>query len=67
MQDLISFLGVLTTAVLLVCIGHVSPANVAVVAAGLGTLFAAWQNRPRRDLHGDEDSPNKIGTGIKHR
>lgn len=58
MHDLISFLGVLATAVLLVCVGHVAPANVAVIAAGLGTLFAAWRNRGRHDHHGDDDSPN---------
>ena len=44
MHDLISFLGVLATAIMLVCVGHVAPANIAVVAAGLGALFAAWRN-----------------------
>ena len=51
MHDLICFLGVLATAVMLVCVGHVAPADVAVIAAGLGTLFAAWRNRDHRD-HG---------------
>ena len=50
MHNLISFLGVLTTAVLLVCVGHVAPADVAVISAGLGTLFSSWRNR---DQHND--------------
>jgi hypothetical protein len=57
-DDLISFLGVLTTAVLLVCVGHVAPGNVAVIAAGLGTLYAAWRNRGHRDRRGNDDEPD---------
>jgi hypothetical protein len=49
MDDLISFLGILATTVMLVCVGHVEPTSIAVIAAGLGTLFAAWRNRNRRD------------------
>jgi hypothetical protein len=56
MHDLISFLGVLGTAVLLVCVGHVAPANIAVIAAGLGTLFAAWRNRGGNDDHSGTNS-----------
>jgi hypothetical protein len=58
MHDLISFLGVLGTAVLLVCVGHVAPANIAVIAAGLGTLFAAWRSRDRHDDHSGTKAPN---------
>lgn len=58
MDDLISFLGILATAVMLVCVGHVTPASIAVIAAGLGTLCAAWRNR---DHHDDHDPPKTGG------
>ena len=59
MHDLISFLGVLATAVMLVCVGHVAPTNIAVIAAGLGALFAAWRNRGGHD-HDDNDSKKSV-------
>jgi hypothetical protein len=39
--DLIAFLGVLAAGVALICIGHVSPAALAGVTVGLGTLYTA--------------------------
>jgi hypothetical protein len=56
MHDLISFLGVLATAIMLVCVGHAAPANIAVIAAGLGALFAAWRNHGGHGDRGDDDS-----------
>jgi hypothetical protein len=60
MHDLISFVGILAAAVMLVCVGHVAPANIAVIAAGLGTLFAAWRNRGHHDDH-DNSTSRKTG------
>jgi threonine dehydrogenase-like Zn-dependent dehydrogenase len=53
MRDLIAFLGILATAAVLVCVGHVAPADIAVIGAGLSGLFAAWRNR---GSHGTDDS-----------
>lgn len=57
MHDLISFLGILAAAVMLICIGHVAPTSIAVIATGLGTLFAGWGNRGHHDHH--DHSPRK--------
>ncbi|MFF3113576.1 hypothetical protein ACFVSN_30825 [Kitasatospora sp. NPDC057904] len=40
--DLIALVVILCTAVLLVCVGHVSAESVAVLAAPLAGLHAAW-------------------------
>jgi hypothetical protein len=64
MHDLIGFLGVLGTAVLLVCVGHVAPADIAVIAAGLGTLLAARENR---DRHNDDSGTRSRKADDKRR
>lgn len=54
--DLLAFLGVLTTGVVLICIGHVPPQALAAVSVGLGSLYAAWTQRvqPGQDESGEE-------------
>ncbi|MFD6967712.1 hypothetical protein [Streptomyces sp. NPDC059979] len=45
--DLAVFLAILTTGVVLVLVGHVSPEALAGYASALAGLYAAWHHRPR--------------------
>ncbi|MFJ8162351.1 hypothetical protein ACIRBY_15660 [Streptomyces sp. NPDC096136] len=45
--ELVVFLAILATGVVLVLVGHVSPEALAGYASALGGLYAAWRHRPR--------------------
>ncbi|WP_406087712.1 hypothetical protein [Streptomyces virginiae] len=47
--DLAVFLAILATGVVLVLVGHVSPAALAGYASALAGLYAAWHHRPRSE------------------
>ncbi|WP_035804558.1 hypothetical protein [Kitasatospora mediocidica] len=49
--DLLAFLAVLVTGVVLICVGHLSPEALTAVAVAQGALYAAWI-RPPRAAHG---------------
>ncbi|MGW3353301.1 hypothetical protein ACWDA3_59295 [Nonomuraea rubra] len=46
---MIAFASVLFAGVLLICVGHVAPTDLAIIAAGLGGLYAVWRGRADRD------------------
>ncbi|MFE1794033.1 hypothetical protein ACFW7J_37470 [Streptomyces sp. NPDC059525] len=47
--ELLVFLAILATGIILILVGHVSPEALAGYASALTGLYAAWHHRPRNE------------------
>jgi hypothetical protein len=59
-NDLIIFLAILTTGVVLIALG-VLPESLATIAVGLSSLYAAWNSHEHARRRNDESQPGAPG------